>query len=143
MAMIYRASLVSIVLVDYQGRSMPLGVAETFTLQKAFETEALREIGSFFAPEIVIHGAGASYSWGKAWVKDVDMVAEGIIPSDSAIAAYEPFAARIIDQESQRLIATLFKAVPNSLDVAINAHQKLMQNVSGVAISALFASEIN
>jgi hypothetical protein len=143
MAMIYRASLVSIVLVDYQGRSMPLGVAETFTLQKAFETEALREIGNFFAPEIVIHSAGASFSWGKAWVKGVDMVAEGIIPADTTIAAYEPFAARIIDQESQVLIATLYKAVPGSLDVAINAHQKLLQNVTGIAITANFSSELS
>ena len=143
MATIYRASLVSIVLVDYQGRSLALGMAENFTLQKAYETEALREIGNFFAPEIVIHGAGASFSWGKAWQKGVDLVAQGIIPADTTIAAWEPFAARVIDQESQNLIATLYKAVPNSLDAVVTAHQKLMQNVQGIAITALFASEIN
>jgi hypothetical protein len=142
MAIIYRASLVSIVVVDANGQASPLGIAETFTLQKSFETEALREIGNFFAPEIVVHGVGASFSWGKAWVKGVDLVKQGIIPNDTLIAQYEPFAARVIDQESQRLIATLFKSVPNSYDIAITAHQKLMQNVQGICISALFESEL-
>ena len=46
---IYRASLVSIVLVDAAGRASPLGIAEQFTITKTFENEALREIGNFFA----------------------------------------------------------------------------------------------
>ena len=142
MAIIYRASLVSIILVDSGGLSTLLGIAETFTLQKAYETEALREIGNFFAPEIVVHGVGASFSWGKAWVKGIDLVKQGIIPNDTTIAQYEPFAARIIDQESQRLLATLYKAVPNSYDIAITAHQKLMQNVQGICITANYESEL-
>jgi len=143
MAIIYRASLVSIILIDSGGRSTPLGIAENFMLQKTFEVEALREIGNFFAPEIVVHGVNANFSWGKAWVKGVDLVKQGIIPNDILIAQYEPFAARIVDQEAQRLIATLYKAVPNSYEVAITAHQKLMQNVQGICITVGFESELN
>lgn len=140
---IYRASLVSIILVDATGRSTPLGIAENFTVAKQYENEALREIGNFFAPEIVIHGAGATFSWAKAWQKGIDLVSQRIIPNDALIAQYDPFAARVIDQESQRLIATLYRAVPNSLEIAVTARSKLMQNVSGICITALFESEIN
>ena len=143
MATIYRASLASIILVSASGIATALGIVENLTLSKQFENEALREIGNFFSPEIVVHGVNANFSWGKAWQKGLDLVSEGLIPADATIAQYEPFMARIIDQESQRLIALLHRGVPNSLDVAITARQKLMQNVSGIAVSVLFESELN
>ena len=81
MANIYRASLVSLIVVDAGGRATLLGIAENFTVTKNFEAEALREIGNFFAPEIVIHGVMATFCWGKAWQKGVDLVAQGIVPA--------------------------------------------------------------
>jgi len=141
-ATVYRASLVAIILLNSRGQAIPLGIGEQFQISKQFETEALREIGNFFAPEILLHGVGATFSFQKAWVKNVDLVGQGIVPADATIAQYEPFTARLVDLESQRLICTVVQAVASAMDITTQARAKLLQGVNGIAVTALMESEL-
>jgi hypothetical protein len=143
MATIYRASLASIIAINGDGTPVPLGVVQNLRLQKRYAVEGVPEIGSFRWAEILIHGYNAMFSWGKAWSKGVDLVAQGLIPEDATIASFQPMALRVIDQEAQRQIAFIFEGVLESLDIGIDARAKLMQDVTGQAITLLVESELN
>jgi hypothetical protein len=142
MATVYRAPLVTIILVNSGGQGTTMGMARNFTLQKAFQAELIPEIGNFFAAENVLLGVQATFSWATAWVKAQDWVKQGIIPADSGIAQFEPFACRVVDQEADTLICTIYKALIQSYDINVAANQVVLSNCTGLAITANYMSEL-
>jgi hypothetical protein len=140
---IYVASSASIIAVNGDGVAVPLGLVMNLRLEKRFVVEPVAEWGNFMAADILYHGIDAMFSWGKAYSAGIDMVAQGLIPSDANIAQFQAIFLRVIDQRSQRQIANIYKGLVETFSVGADARAKLMQDVSGRAISLLFESELN
>ena len=140
---IYQTSLASIVALTGDNVAHPLGIVQNVQLTKNFETEPVREWGSFAHATILVHGYGATFSWQQAWGQGLDLVGMGLIPSDDQIAAFQPFSLLIIDRPSQRNIARIERAIADTYTVDGAARAKLLSNVSGQAISLLWESELN
>lgn len=140
---IYIGSTTSIVAVNAAGQAFPLGLVDNLRLEKAWVTEGVIEIGSFQYADILIHGYGARFSWGRAYTASNDLVAMGLVPSDVTIPQYAPMFLRVIDQLAQREIALIHKGVMETYTIEINGRAKLLSNVSGLACSLLSESELN
>jgi len=140
---IYIASSVSIVAVNAAQQAFPLGLVDNLRLEKAYVTEGVIEIGSFQYADILIHGYGARFSWGRAYQAGGDLISMGLVPADDTIPQYAPMFLRVIDQIAQRLIAVIHRGVMETYTIEINGRAKLLSNVSGLACSLLSESELN
>ena len=140
---IYIASSCSIVAVNGANQAFPLGLVDNVRLEKTFVTEGVIEIGSFQYADILIHGYGARFSWGRAFQAGQDLISMGLVPSDTTIPQYAPMFLRIIDQIGQREIALIHKGVVETYTIEINWRAKLLSNVSGLCCSLLTESELN
>jgi hypothetical protein len=140
---LYIASTCSIIAINSAGQAFPLGLVDNLRLEKAFVTEGVIEIGSFQYADILIHGYGARFSWGRAFPAGGDLIGMGLVPADVSIAQYAPMFLRIIDQIAQREIALIHRGVVETYTVEINGRAKLLSNVSGLACSLLTESELN
>lgn len=136
------APLVSIILVDGDNVSTPLGLAENFSFEKRLLIDMPREIGNFAPADIIMMGYEGSFNFSKTYARGIDMVAQGIIPSDDFIAQFMPFTAKIIDLRAQKLLAVLYRAMANLSAISINAQQRMMSNLSGNCVSILFETEL-
>ena len=140
---IYIASTCSIIAVNPAGQAFPLGLVDNLRMEKAYATEGVIEIGSFQYADILIHGYGARFSWGRAFTAGQDLIGMGLVPSDAGIAQHAPIFLRVIDQIAQREIALIHKGVMDTYTVEITGRTKLLNNVSGLACSLLTESELN
>jgi len=140
---IYQSSSCSIIAVNGAGVAFPMGLVETLRLEMAYVTEGVIEIGSFEYADILIHGYGARFSWGKAYTAGGDLVSMGLVPSRVNIPQYQPIFIRVIDQISQREIALIHRGVMETYTMDVNGRTKLMSNVSGIACAFLSESELN
>jgi hypothetical protein len=140
---IYISSSCSIIAVNGAGQAFPLGLVDNLRLEKAFVTEGVIEIGSFQYADILIHGYGARFSWGRAFSAGGDVVSMGLVPADATIPQYTPIFLRVIDQIGQREIALIHRAVMETYTVEVTGRAKLLSNVSGLACSLLSESELN
>ncbi len=140
---IYIASTSSIIAVNGSGQAFPLGLVDNLRLEKAYVTEGVIEIGSFQYADILIHGYGARFSWGRAFTAGQDLISMGLVPADVSIPQYQPMFLRVIDQLGQREIALIHRGVVETYTVEINGRAKLMNNVSGICCSLLTESELN
>ena len=140
---IYIASTSSIIAINAAGQAFPLGLVDNLRLEKAFVTEGVIEIGSFQYADVLIHGYGARFSWGRAFTAGRDLIGMGLVPSDVNIPQFAPIFLRVIDQIGQREIALIHRGVMETYTIEINGRAKLLSNVSGIACSLLTESEIN
>jgi hypothetical protein len=140
---IYIASSVSIVAVNGAQQAFPLGLVENLRLEKTWVTEGVIEIGSFQYADILTHGYGARFSWGRAYTAGGDLIGMGLVPADDSIPQYQPMFLRVIDQIAQRLIAVIHRGVMETYTIEINGRAKLLSNVSGLACSLISESELN
>ena len=140
---IYIASTSSIIAVNSAGQAFPLGLVDNLRLEKTYVTEGVIEIGSFSYADILIHGFGARFSWGRAYQAGQDLISMGLVPADVSIPQYAPMFLRVIDQIAQREIALVHRGVVETYTVEINGRTKLMNNVSGLCVSLLSESELN
>jgi hypothetical protein len=140
---IYISSTSSIIAVNGAGQAFPLGLVDNLRLEKAYVTEGVIEIGSFQYADILIHGYGARFSWGRAYTAGGDVIAMGLVPADVTIPQYAPMFLRIIDQIAQREIALIHRGVMETYTIELGGRAKLMSNVSGLACSLLTESELN
>ena len=140
---IYIASTSSIVAVNSAGQAFPLGLVDNVRLEKTYVTEGVIEIGSFQYADILIHGYGARFSWGRAFQASQDLISMGLVPSDVTIPQYGPMFLRIIDQIGQREIALVHRGVVETYTIEVNGRAKLLSNVSGICCSLLTESELN
>jgi hypothetical protein len=140
---IYIGSTVSIIAVNAAGQAFPLGLVDNLRLEKSYVTEGVIEIGSFQYADILIHGYGARFSWGRAYVAGGDLINMGLVPADITIPQYGPMFLRVIDQIAQREVALIHKGVTETYTIEINGRAKLLSNVSGLACSLLSESELN
>lgn len=139
----YITSAASIVAVNGQNVAVPLGLVFNLTLERTFVIEPLLEWGSYRPAELIIHGYGARFSWGKAYSKGIDLVEQGLIPSAAGIPQFAPIGLRVIDFQSGRNIALLYQALAETITLSGAARASLQQNVSGIAVDVLFESEVN
>jgi hypothetical protein len=140
---IYLASTASIIAVNGQNVATPLGLVSNVRLEKRFTIEGVPEWGSFQFADLLIHGYEATFSWARAYSAGIDMVGQGLIPTDGEIANFAPIFLRIIDQRSQRQIAMIHRGLAETYSIGADARAKLQQDVSGRAISLLFENELN
>src|SRR5262245_43193163 len=140
---IYQASTTSIIAVNGANQAFPLGLVDNLRLEMTYVTEGVIEIGSFEYADILIHGYGARFSWGRAYPAGGDLVSMGLAPSRVNIPQYTPILIRVIDQEGQREVALIHRGVLETYTVELNGRAKLMSNVSGIACALLVESEIN
>lgn len=140
---IYIASTVSVIAVNGAGQAWPLGLVDNLRLEKAWVTEGVVEIGSFQYADILTHGYGARFSWGRAYVAGGDLIGMGLVPGDVTIPQFAPIFLRVIDQIGQREIALIHKGVMETYTIEITGRAKLLSNVSGLACSLLSESELN
>lgn len=140
---IYIASTSSIVAVNGAGQAFPLGLVDNLRLEKAYVTEGVIEIGSFQYADVLIHGYGARFSWGRAFTAGQDLIGMGLVPSDVNIPQFQPIFLRVIDQIGQREVALIHRGVMETYTIEINGRAKLLSNVSGIACSLLTESELN
>jgi hypothetical protein len=140
---LYISSTCSIVAVNGAGQAFPLGLVDNLRLEKAFVTEGVIEIGSFQYADILIHGYGARYSWGRAFPASQDLISMGLVPSDVTIPQFAPIFLRVIDQIGQREVALIHRGVVETYTIELGGRAKLMSNVSGIACSLLTESELN
>ena len=140
---IYIAPLASIVAVTSDNVAVPLGIVQQLTLTKSYMTEEVPEWGNYAAADILIYGYRATFSWEQAWSEGFDLVGAGLVPSDAAIAQFRPFYLRVIDRLGQRNIAMIHKGVADTYTVSGQARARLNSNISGIAISLQYESEIN
>ena len=138
----YIASTITVIAVNSAGVAFPLGLVDNVRLEKTFVTEGVVAIGSFEFSEILVHGISARFSWGQAHIPGVDLVSRGLVPADATIAQFQPFFLRLVDQNSQRLIALIHRGVMDTYTIEANARAKLMNNVSGICITLLTESEL-
>jgi hypothetical protein len=131
------------VAVNGAGQAFPLGLVENLRLEKMFVTEGVVEIGSFQYADILTHGYGARFSWGRAYTAGGDLIGMGLVPADVTIAQYAPMFLRIIDQLGQREVALIHRGVIETYTIEMNSRAKLLSNVSGIACSLLTESELN
>jgi len=129
--------------VNGAGQAFPLGLVDNLRLEKAYVTEGVIEIGSFAYAEILTHGYGARFSWGRAFPAGSDLISMGLVPSDVNIPQYAPMFLRVIDQLGQREIALIHKGVVETYTIELGGRAKLLSNVSGLACSLLTESELN
>ena len=137
------ALLVSIIAVNGAGQAWPLGLVDNLRLEKAWVVEGVIEIGSFEYADILTHGYGGRFSWGRSYVAGGDLVSMGLVPSDATIAQYTPIFLRVIDQIAQRNVALIHKGAIETCTVEINGRARLLSNVSGLSCSLLYESELN
>ena len=140
---IYIASTSSIVAINGAGQAFPLGLVENLRLEKAYVTEGVTEIGSFQYADVLIHGYGARFSWGRAFTAGQDLIGMGLVPADVSIAQFTPIFLRVIDQIGQRQIALIHRGVMDTYTIEINGRTKVLSNISGIACSLLTESERN
>jgi len=140
---VYIASLASVVVINGQGIAVPLGFVQNFTTTKNYDIERVREWGNYEDAELVFHGYGATFGWQEAWSEGVDLVLQGILPSDAAIATFQPIYIRIMDKLGQRNLAFLKKGYLEACTVGADAKTMLRRNVTGQCISVQYESELN
>lgn len=140
---IYIASTLSIVAVNGAGQAFPLGLVENVRLEKAYTTEGVVEIGNFRFADILIHGISARFSWGQSHTAGDDLISKGLVPSDVTIPQYQPMFLRLIDQIAQREIALIHRGVMDTYTIETTGRARLVNGVSGIAISLLTESELN
>src|SRR5262245_42164650 len=140
---LYQSSSCSNIAVNGAGTAWPMGLVDNLRLEMAYVTEGVIEIGSFEYSDILIHGYGARFSWGRAYPAGGDIVSMGLAPSRVNIPQYTPILIRVIDQIGQREIALIHRGVLETYTVELNGRAKLMSNVSGIACALLVESEIN
>jgi hypothetical protein len=140
---IYIASTLSVVAVNGANQAFPMGLVDNVRLEKSYVTEGVVEIGNFRYADILIHGIAARFSWGQAHTAGVDLVSRDLVPSDTTIPQYQPMYLRLIDQIGQREIALIYRGVMETYTIETTGRAKLMNNVSGIAISLLTESELN
>jgi len=116
---------------------------DNLRLEKSWVTEGVIEIGSFQYADILTHGYGARFSWGRAFPAGSDLISMGLVPSDVNIPQYAPMFLRVIDQLGQREIALIHKGVVETYTIELGGRAKLLSNVSGLACSLLTESELN
>jgi len=120
-----------------------MGLVENVRLEKAWVTELVTEIGSFAGVDILTHGFAATFSWGQAHTAGHDLISRGFVPADVSIPQFLPIALRLVDRIASRDIALIYKGVIGTYSIETGARSKLLNNVSGQAISLLTESEIN
>jgi len=140
---IYIASSLSVIAVNSAGQAFPMGLVDNVRLEKTFVVEGVIEIGSFQYADILNHGYGARFSWGQAHQAGEDLISKGLIPADISIPQFSPMFLRLVDQIGQRAVALIHKGVIETYTIEANGRAKLMNNVSGLAVSLLTESEIN
>ena len=140
---IYISSTVSIIAVNGAGQAFPLGLVDNLRLEKAWVSEGVIEIGNFQYADILLHGYGARFSWGRAYTAGGDLISMGLVPGDVNIPQFQPIFLRVIDQIAQREVALIHRGVIETYTVEINGRAKLLNNVSGICCSLLSESEIN
>jgi len=140
---VYIASVASIIAINGQGQAIPLGLVQNLTLTKTYVTEGIQEWGSFAFADIVTHGYDANFSWGRAWAEGLDLVGQGLVPTDAEIPQFVPLYLRVVDKLGQRNIALIHKGVITTYTIGADARAILRQNCTGTAISLLLESEIN
>jgi hypothetical protein len=140
---IYIASLASVIAVTGAGIAVPLGLVMNLRLEKRFTIEAVAEWGNFLAADLLIHAASATFSWSRAYNAGIDLISQGLIPSDAEIAQFVPIFLRIIDKQSSRQIAMIHRGLAETYSIGADARSKLNQDVAGQAVSLLFESELN
>src|SRR5215467_5692926 len=127
---IYTASTTSIIAVNGANQAFPLGLVDNLRLEMTYITEGVIEIGSFEYADILIHGYGARFSWGRAYTAGGDLVSMGLAPSRVNIPQYAPIFLRVIDQIGQREVALIHRGVFETYSMDINGRAKLLSNVS-------------
>jgi hypothetical protein len=140
---IYIASSLSVIAVNSLGQAFPLGLVDNVRLEKTYVVEGVIEIGSFQYADILNHGFGARFSWGQAHAAGSDLISKGLIPADITIPQFQPMFLRLIDQIGQRAVALIHRGVVETYTIEANGRAKLMNNVSGLAVSMLTESELN
>jgi hypothetical protein len=140
---IYIASTMSIVAVNGAGQSFPLGLVDNLRMEMTYVSEGVIEIGSFEYADILLHGYGARFSWGRAYSAGGDVVSMGLVPSRVNIPQYQPVFLRIIDQLGQRQVGLIHKGVVDTYTIEVNGRAKLLSNVSGIACAMISESELN
>jgi hypothetical protein len=140
---IYIGSLLSVIAINGQNQAFPLGLVENVRLEKTFATEGILELGNFRFADILIHGISARFSWGQSYTAGGDIISKGLVPADVSIPQFLPIALRLVDQLGQRSIALIYKGITDTYTIEGNARARLLNNVSGLAISLLTESELN
>ena len=140
---IYIASSLSVIAVNSAGQAFPLGLVENVRLEKAFVTEGVVEIGNFRFAEILVHGISARFSWGQSHTAGDDLITKGLVPADVSIPQYQPMFLRLIDQIAQREIALIYRGVLETYTIETTGRARLVNNISGLAVSLLSESELN
>lgn len=139
----YIASTSSIIAVNSAGVAIPLGLVENLRLEMNYVTEGVIEIGSFEYADVIIHGYGARFSWGRSHTAGFDLISRGLVPSRAAIAQFQPIFLRVIDQLAQREIALIHKGVMETYTIEVTGRARLMNNITGIACALLSESELN
>jgi len=143
MPRIYQSSSCSIIAVNGAGTAFPLGLVDNLRFEMAYVTEPVIEIGSFEYVEILTHGYGARFSWGRSYTAGGDLVSMGLVPSRVNIPQFQPIFLRIIDQIGSRQIGLIHKGVMETYSIEVNGRARLLSNISGVACAMLSESELN
>lgn len=117
-----------------------LGIVENFSCGKTYQTELLRQIGSFHPADNVLQGEEGHFSWGKALTRE-DLGSLGVFPTKEEMPTFRAFTLRIVDTQRKKILVNLYGALANSADIAINAQQKLNENVSGSCVLAEFVAQ--
>ena len=143
MAEIFIASTLSVIAVNSAGVATPLGLITNLSMEKVYMVEPVPEWGNFRSADLLIHSVAGRFSWGRSYSPGVDLISQGLIPSDSDIAQFQPFVLRIVDQLRQRQVAEIRQALVETCTVGSDARARLLQNVAGQAIQVLFETELN
>ena len=121
MSEIFIASTLSVIAVNSGGIAVPLGLITNLSMEKTFTIENVPEWGNFLAADLLIHHVSGRFSWGRSYSPGVDLVAQGLVPSDEGIAQFSPFVLRIVDQIRQRQVAEIRQALCETCTVGADA----------------------
>lgn len=134
-----------IVVTDANPKGFTLGYVEQFSINQTLATELIRAVGKKKAVENVLHGIDrADISWGQTLTVPADSLqAVGAAPGENNIAAFNPIAVRLFDEDRGEIIAEVRGVLPASIGISGSAMAKIQNNFSGSGIEVVWADDLN
>ena len=122
--------------------TLPLGFCENFGFQKQISSEAIRAIGCYIPPDVVVNSEMGGINWTRFHTVDGSM-ARLITPRIAEFTEFKPYSIVSMDPKDGKTICYAVDVVPQVFDLIVRGDAAIRNNYTAICRAVLLDEEVN